>query len=251
MENYTEQFSKFIQLIEHEGVLIYSEDDETLIEIVQQNERTDLKIRPYQAADYIIKDGVTFLLNGDKQIPLKVFGKHNLMNINGAMKVCNAIGIDDNIFYEAIAGFKGTSNRLELITKNDQYVLYKDFAHAPSKVKATIEAVKEQYPDHELIACLELHTFSSLNKSFLVQYHGSFSAADMGCVYYNPHTVEMKKLESISKYDIKKAFRKEGLQVFTDSLEMIAWLRSFSSNKKVLLMMSSGNFNGIDLKQVL
>lgn len=246
IENYNEQFSIFIQLIEKDGILIYSKNDSELCELVEQNKRNDLEIIPYLVSDYDIEDGITYIKADGKRIPLKVFGRHNLMNINGARLVCNAIGINDHDFYKAISSFEGTSNRLQLIAKNERFVLYKDFAHAPSKVKATINAVKEQYSDYEIIACLELHTFSSLNKAFLDQYNASFSLADKGCVYYNPHTVEMKKLESINTNDIKKAFGKEDLEVFTNSEKMIELLKNNDSPKKVFLMMSSGNFNGID-----
>ncbi len=198
IENYNEQFSKFIQLIEKDGVLIYSKEDEVLDELVHGNKRDDLRMFPYKVSDYLIENGISFLKSKEQKIPLKVFGRHNMMNISGARWVCKSIGINEDDFYKAISTFEGTSNRLELIEKNNRFVLYKDFAHAPSKVKATINAVKEQYTERELIACLELHTFSSLNKAFLAQYKGSFKMADKGCVYYNPHTVEMKKLERIS-----------------------------------------------------
>jgi len=250
IEEYNEQFSKFIHLIEKDGVLIYSKDDEVLDELVQENKRDDLEIIQYQVSEYLIEEGVSFLKSKGQKIPLKVFGRHNMMNISGASWVCKSIGINEDDFYKAISTFEGTSNRLELIEKNDLSVLYKDFAHAPSKVKATINAVKEQYAEYELIACLELHTFSSLNKAFLAQYNGSFKLADRGCVYYNPHTVEMKKLEHISIDDIKKAFGREDLGVFTNSDEMIKWLRNINVSKKVVLMMSSGNFNGINFKQL-
>jgi UDP-N-acetylmuramate: L-alanyl-gamma-D-glutamyl-meso-diaminopimelate ligase len=248
--DYNKQFSKFIQLIEKDGALIYSKDDVVLNELVQENKRDDLELIPYQVSEYLIIDGITYIKFKEGKIPLKVFGRHNMMNINGALQVCKSVGINEDDFYKAISTFEGTSNRLELIEKNDRFVLYKDFAHAPSKVKATINAVKEQYTECELIACLELHTFSSLNKTFIAQYEGSFKLADKGCVYYNPHTVEMKESESISPDDIKKAFGRDDLEVFTNSDEMIKWMRNLSSSKKVLLMMSSGNFNGIDFKQL-
>jgi len=249
-EIYKTQFTEFIRLIEKDGTLIYSEDDEVLQEVVAQNRRSDLKIQGYKAIPYTIEDGVTYLVADNRKVPLKIFGRHNMMNLNGARLVCHAIGIDDAAFYTAIESFEGTANRLELIEKNEQFVIFKDFAHAPSKVKATISAVKEQFPDRELVACLELHTFSSLNKAFLDQYSGSFKDADKGCVYYNPHTVEMKKLENIDPEDIRKAFNKKDLQVFTDSGEMIRWLKEQGADPKVFLMMSSGNFNGIDFEKL-
>jgi UDP-N-acetylmuramate: L-alanyl-gamma-D-glutamyl-meso-diaminopimelate ligase len=249
-EIYKTQFTEFIRLIEKDGTLIYSEDDEVLQEVVAQNRRSDLKIQGYKAIPYTIEDGVTYLVADNRKVPLKIFGRHNMMNLNGARLVCHAIGIDDAAFYTAIESFEGTANRLELIEKNEQFVIFKDFAHAPSKVKATISAVKEQFPDRELVACLELHTFSSLNKAFLDQYSGSFKDADKGCVYYNPHTVEMKKLENIDPEDIRKAFNKKDLQVFTDSGEMIRWLKEQGADPKVFLMMSSGNFNGIDFGEL-
>jgi UDP-N-acetylmuramate: L-alanyl-gamma-D-glutamyl-meso-diaminopimelate ligase len=249
-EIYKTQFTEFIRLIEKDGTLIYSEDDKVLREVVAQNRRSDLKTLSYKATPHTIEDGVTYLVANSRKVPLKIFGRHNMMNLNGARLVCHAIGIDDTVFYTAIESFEGTANRLELIEKNDRFSLFKDFAHAPSKVKATINAVREQYSDRELVACLELHTFSSLNKAFLDQYRGSFADAAKGCVYYNPHTVEMKKLEKIDPEDIRKAFNKSDLRVFTDSGEMIRWLTEQETERKVFLMMSSGNFNGIDFSKL-
>ena len=249
-EIYKTQFTEFIRLIEKDGTLIYSEDDKVLREVVAQNRRSDLKTLSYKATPHTIEDGVTYLVADSRKVPLKIFGRHNMMNLNGARLVCHAIGIDDTVFYTAIESFEGTANRLELIEKNDRFSLFKDFAHAPSKVKATINAVREQYSDRELVACLELHTFSSLNKAFLDQYRGSFADAAKGCVYYNPHTVEMKKLEKIDPEDIRKAFNKSDLRVFTDSGEMIRWLTEQETERKVFLMMSSGNFNGIDFSKL-
>ncbi|WP_306416727.1 hypothetical protein [Fulvivirga maritima] len=181
-----------------------------------------------------------------KNTPIKVFGKHNLQNINGAKEVLKKIGISEEQFYEAIQSFKGPQNRLQLIKSGDSTAIYKDFAHAPSKVRATTLALKEQYPDRDLVACLELHTFSSLNKSFLAQYKGSMKFSYKPIVYYNPETVEHKKLEPISKKDIKEAFDERNLKVFTDINKLLAYLRDQNWKDKNLLMMSSGTFNQVD-----
>jgi UDP-N-acetylmuramate: L-alanyl-gamma-D-glutamyl-meso-diaminopimelate ligase len=248
-ENYIEQFRTFIDLMQKGGTLIYNQEDEVLAELVADS-RDDLEKIPYQLPGYEIDDGITYLFYQEKRIPLKVFGKHNLENIEGARLVCKTIGISDDHFYSAIQRFEGAANRLEIISKQDDLVVFKDFAHAPSKVRATVEAVREQFPLHKVVAALELHTYSSLSQHFLNQYRGCFDYADEACVYFNPHALQMKRLPDLDEESISKAFGNENLTIFADSAEMIDWLKGCAGEKRVFLMMSSGNFDGIDFDQL-
>ena len=243
--DYNKQFSIFIDLIQNGGTLIYCKDDEVLSEMVE-NSRDDIIKIPYSVPDYVIKNGITYLVTANGETPLKVFGKHNLLNLNGARLICKELGVNSEQFYAAIASFDGAANRLELIRDNGNSLLFKDFAHAPSKVKATIEAVREQFPDHKFVACLELHTYSSLNKNFLTKYAGSFDLVDEGFVYFNPHAIDLKRLPDLYPADVKKAFGYENLTIFADAEKMTEWLLQQKSEKAVYLMMSSGNFDGIE-----
>jgi len=193
---------------------------------------------------------VTWLTNGSEKIEIKVFGRHNLQNLNGAKTVLKKIGISDDQFYQAIASFEGADKRLELLAENNGCSIFKDYAHAPSKVKATTLAVKEQYPERDLVACLELHTFSSLTKEFLTQFAGSMKYANEPIVYFNPATIEHKKLDPITEDDITKGFDESRLKVFDDSEELLAHLKNMNWQHKNLLMMSSGTFNEMDFEDL-
>ncbi len=245
-ENYLEQFEKFINLIEPNGHLIYCSKEDNLNTIAQKT-YTQLKSKEaYEIPQHVIENGVTFLIIDDKKIPLQIFGNHNLMNLNGAKLVCNKIGINDEQFYTAIQSFKGAAKRLELVYKINTFNFYKDFAHSPSKLKATTEAVKTQFLNRKIIACMELHTFSSLTEEFLLQYKGAMDNADEAIVYFNPQTIEHKKLKAITVEQVKKAFARNDLKVFTQSKEVTDYLKLKNWTNSVLLMMSSGNFDGVD-----
>lgn len=246
-ENYVEQFEVFAKMIPQDGQLIYCQEDEELRKLGSRITNTTCK--PYGVHPYSIEDGVTYLKHGDKSYPLHIFGKHNLMNINAARLACNALGVTDEQFYEAITSFKGASKRLELIAKTPECAAYKDFAHSPSKLKATINAVREQYPNRKLVACMELHTFSSLTEEFLQQYAHAMDEADVAMVYYSPAAVEHKKLPPIHSEMIYKAFQRNDLQVFNDSGILQNALLAMDWHQSVLLLMSSGNFDGINLNQ--
>jgi UDP-N-acetylmuramate: L-alanyl-gamma-D-glutamyl-meso-diaminopimelate ligase len=194
-----------------------------------------------------VVNGTTNLIDGNQNIPLKIFGLHNLQNLKAAQQVCKELGIDKHRFYNSIKKFRGASNRLELVVQNNTSVFYKDFAHSPSKLKATTKALKEQFPKRKLVACMELHTFSSLNKDFLKQYKSSMCLADEAIVYFNTETIKHKKLEKITEEDVSCAF--VNITVFTSSDQMISHLNSKSWDHTNLLMMSSGNFDGIDFKK--
>jgi UDP-N-acetylmuramate: L-alanyl-gamma-D-glutamyl-meso-diaminopimelate ligase len=242
-ENYVDQFSIFVDMISHS--IVYCAADSEVNRVVESS-KNDIEKLPYKTPKHVIENGVTFLETEKGRIPLMVFGDHNLQNLTGARLVCNQLNVSDKQFYDAIQDFSGASKRLELVKKNDSTAIYKDFAHSPSKLKATTEAVKKQYTDRELIACMELHTYSSLNKEFLEQYNGSMNLADKAIVYYNPEIVENKRLEEISPDYIKQHFGREDLFVFTDSKEMVELLKNEDWERKNLLLMSSGNFHGVD-----
>ncbi len=248
VENYIEQFKIFISLINKNGSLIYFNGDKQLSELMPVKD--GINTIPYGVHSYKVADGVSYLITPFGDVELRVFGKHNMMNINGAKLVCNRLGISDADFYDNIKSFEGTANRLELVLKNDNNRLFKDFAHAPSKVKATVNAVNEQFSIMNFVACLELHTFSSLNKKFIDEYLHTLDLPDFACVYFNKHTLAMKQLPELSKIDVVNAFGRKDLQVFTDSQEMIKWLDSVKKQNTVFLMMSSGNFNGINFIDV-
>jgi len=245
-ENYVEQFKIFIDLIEKNGKLIYSIDDEH-VKSIADAAKEDVKKFPYTIMEHAIVNGITKVNQG--KTPLQVFGNHNLMNLNAARIACEQLNINDQQFYAAILSFKGASKRLELVKKSDKTAVYKDFAHSPSKLKATTQAVKQQFPSRKLIACMELHTFSSLNEKFLNEYNGSMSLADEAYVYYNPHTVEHKKLSPISKDQVAKAFGSTNVKVYSDSKELIRDLLAKDYSDKNLLMMSSGNFDGVNFNE--
>jgi len=248
-ERYMRQFEKFADTTPKGGSLVFCEED-PMASVIGNKERDDVNQLPYQTHPHVIEEGVTWLTNGSEKIEIKVFGRHNLQNLNGARAVLKKIGISDDQFYQAIASFEGADKRLELLIEKNGCSIYKDYAHAPSKVKATTLAVKEQYPERELVACLELHTFSSLTKEFLSQFTGSMKYANEPIVYYNPSTIEHKNLEPITVDDIKNGFGESRLKVFDDSTKLFDHLKSIEWQNKNLLMMSSGTFNELNFDEL-
>jgi len=248
-ENYVNQFKKFADSILEGGQLIYFQDDSNL-KMIEEEQKDRLQCIAYNTHEHQIEDGKTYLKNSGERIEVKIFGAHNLQNLSAAKMVCLAAGIDSEKFYKAIQTFKGASKRLELIAKNEHSLAFKDYAHSPSKLKATTAAVKNQYPKHHLLACMELHTFSSLNKSFLEEYSGCMSAVDEAIVYYNPHTIEHKGLEAISKAEVKEAFLPDQVEVFDSSKAVVNFLKEKELKNTVLLLMTSGNFDGVDLNEM-
>lgn len=249
-ENYIAQFQKILALTPKAGSIIYYNKDKKLKEFVKKGVYEDVNLLPYEAHSYSIKDGKTILKAKKGKIEVQIFGKHNMENLNAARAVCAEIGITEEMFYEAIPSFRGADKRLELISQNENTAVFSDFAHAPSKVKATIEALKSQYPKQKLFACYELHTFSSLNKDFLPQYKDTMKAADEAIVFFDPQKVASKNYQALDQEYIIKAFNKKDLQVFTDKEALKKHLSSINWQKKNLLMMSSGNFGGLDFKQL-
>ena len=248
-ENYVEQFKIFVDSIVRGGSINYNEEDEAVKRIVEASENPIRKL-PYHTPEYTVEDGETLLETPEGPMPIEVFGKHNLNNLAGAKWICQHMGIDEDDFYEAISTFKGASKRLEKIAETNNSVAYKDFAHSPSKVSATTKAVKEQYADRTLVACLELHTYSSLNAEFLKEYKGALDAADVAVVFYSPHAVEIKKLEAVTHQQIADAFECDDLIIYTNPDDFKNYLFSQNFDNKALLLMSSGNYGGLDFDEV-
>ena len=237
---YVETFRKFVHSIEPKGAFIYFKGDENLClladELRAKSQESGVKSIPYDA------------YTGD--VAMQVFGRHNMQNLQAAMLACHCIGVAPDDFYREISSFTGASNRLEKIAETADSVAFKDFAHSPSKLKATVNAVRERYPEKKLVACMELHTFSSLMANFLPQYKGCMAEADMAFVYFNPKVIEHKKLTPITKDEVRDAFGTKNVEVFTESEALQAKLRSLSYENTALLMMSSGTFDGIKVKEL-
>ncbi len=254
-ENYLEQFEKFISLITNGGILVYNDNDPEVKKIAE-NAINPIRKIAYKTPVYKVENGITLLETPEGYMPIEVFGAHNLNNLAGAKWICQNMGVDEADFYEAIASFKGASKRLEKIAENPANVIYKDFAHSPSKVAATTKAVKEQYPGRKFIACLELHTYSSLNPEFLKEYEGALDAADVAVVFYSPDAVKIKQLEEITATQISRAFNRKDLIIFTDPAAFKEYLfhLEYHSESIALLLMSSGNYGGLnfdDLKKLI
>lgn len=247
-ESYVEQFATFIDLIEPGGKLIYCAEDPEVVRLAEERKgRKDVAHVPYGVPAHVIRHGITSLVTPQGEVQLKVFGKHNLMNMEGARHVCHQLGIGDREFYAAITSFTGAAKRLEKLAEHDGKVVYKDFAHSPSKLQATVDAVREQFPGRKLTACMELHTFSSLSEHFLDQYAGCLDGADNALVFYDPHAVQLKRLPAVPAERIRNAFQRDDLKVLTTPIALMGAVREGMGEEGVLLMMSSGNFGGLDL----
>jgi len=245
--NYVEQFREFARLMPDDGHLIYFDGDENLRKIAGEN-ASRLKVTGYNEHAADVKNGETRLITADgEHVRLTVFGRHNLQNISGAHIICQQLGVLDEDFYRTISTFSGAARRLEKLAETNSMTIFRDFAHSPSKLKATVEAVKQQFPDRKLTAVMELHTFSSLKKEFLPLYKDSMEKADEAFVYFSPHTIEHKKLEPIKTDQVEQAFGHDNLQVFTDSDALFSVLEDLPHTNQNLLLMSSGTFSGKDL----
>lgn len=248
-DNYVEQFRIFVDSIVVGGSITYNEEDAEVKRVVEASGNAIRKL-PYQTPEYTVDNGQTLLETPEGPLPIEVFGKHNLNNLAGAKWICQHMGVDEDDFYEAIATFKGASKRLEKIAESPTCVAYKDFAHSPSKVEATTKAVKEQYTNRTLVACLELHTYSSLNAEFLKEYRGALDAADVAVVFYSPHAVEIKKLKEVTHQQIADAFERDDLIIYTNPTDFKNYLFSQNFTNKALLLMSSGNYGGLNFDEV-
>ncbi|NJB82082.1 UDP-N-acetylmuramate--L-alanine ligase [Wenyingzhuangia aestuarii] len=248
-ENYLEQFSIFTDSLTPGGIMVYNQEDEYVKQVVEGSENT-IKKYPYTTPTYTIDDGTTLLDTPEGDLPLEIFGKHNLQNLAGAKWICQHMGVGEEDFYEAIESFKGASKRLEKIAENNNAVLFKDFAHSPSKVAATTTAVKNQYNNRTVVACLELHTYSSLNAEFLKEYEGALNKADKAVVFYSPKAVAIKQLEKVTEQQIKDAFKRDDLIIYTNPDNFKQFLFEQDFNNTATLLMSSGNYGGLDFDEL-
>jgi UDP-N-acetylmuramate: L-alanyl-gamma-D-glutamyl-meso-diaminopimelate ligase len=250
IENYIEQFKIFVEKITYGGVLIYFEGDEEVKKIASASVNNIRKI-PYKVHGYFQNKTGFFAATHNRVIPVKLFGEHNMQNLSAARAACMEAGVKEDDFYEAVKSFEGTSRRLQKVKESEKGVVYLDFAHSPSKVKATVDAVVTRYPGRDVIACLELHTFSSLNEKFLPQYSGTLAGAKCAFVYFNPHAVKLKKLNALPKKEVERSFSGDNLRVYDDSDEMFSFIKTQSYRCPVFLFMSSGDFNGYDLSSLV
>ena len=244
---YLEQFSIFISKIETGGVLIYNEEDAVLNKLVHDNRRSDIEYQPYSIPQHSISEGNTIIQIENESGKLSVFGNHNLLNLHAAFFACKKLGVNTKTFIRAISNFTGAAKRLEVLAKNDDVIVFRDFAHAPSKVKATIEAVKQQYPERKLVAVLELHTYSSLNEQFMNEYKGTMDKADEAAVFYSQHALELKRLPALPKEKVQEGFGKLQIKVIDNREELERWLTTFSYSNTNVVLMSSGNYDGADM----
>lgn len=246
-ENYLDQFAIFISRIEPGGTLIYNETDDELNQLIERTQRDDISYEPYGIPPFEVHDGKTRIELGGHQMDIQVFGDHNLLNLHAAFIACLELGVSTEHFLQAISSFKGASRRLELLANNESCNIFRDFAHAPSKLKATTQAVKQQFPSRKLIAVFELHTYSSLNEKFLGEYEDALEKADESVVFYSPHALEIKRLPYLDPEKIRAGFKKESLNIINDKDALLNWLRSRDYKNANLLLMSSGNYDGIDV----
>ena len=246
--DYIEQFKLFIETMTAGGILIYNQEDEILEELVTTTEHPIRKI-PYQTHSYTVENGQTQLESEEGPIPLQIFGQHNMSNLSGALFVCTQIGIEPLMFYEAIPSFAGASKRLELFADRPGKRIYRDFAHAPSKVQATTQAVREQFPNDLFLACLELHTFSSLDTSFIHTYANCLALTDIAVVFIDDEARKAKGKDPLDEHTVRNAFSHQSLYVFYDKETLSNWLQQQPAS--IVLMMSSGHFGGLDLHSLV
>lgn len=243
-KSYTDQFSLLIKSLNAGDKLIINSEDEEIEKLV--NEGSAAAIIKYGTPPYQLKNNRLEISFENNLYTFEIFGRHNMQNMEGAAMICAGLGIDRNEFYQAMQSFKGAAKRLEILKQSSDHFIFRDFAHAPSKVMATVNAVKEQYPGKKLVACLELHTYSSLNKSFLPQYAATMKNADVKIVYVNPHALEIKKLPPLPGEEIKNYFNEPELIVINDSAELMKTIQNLNIVNSNILLMSSGNFDNLD-----
>jgi UDP-N-acetylmuramate: L-alanyl-gamma-D-glutamyl-meso-diaminopimelate ligase len=242
---YVNQFKLLLDNLDETAQVFYHADDGGVAEVVSST-TSNAVFKGYASLQYTVEDASTSIVYDGAKYHFSVFGKHNMQNMSGAKHICNALGISDAIFFTAMQTFQGASKRLEKYYEDAHKIIFRDFAHAPSKVRATVHAVKEQYAQKTIIACLELHTYSSLNKAFMPQYKDSMKLADIRIVYFNPHTLQMKNLDPLTVEEVKQFFADEEINVFNTTTNIISFIKKLNSANSVLLFMSSGNFNNLD-----
>jgi UDP-N-acetylmuramate: L-alanyl-gamma-D-glutamyl-meso-diaminopimelate ligase len=249
-ENYKEQFQKLVGMTPSGGTFIYCENDPEVKKLGENCKVSEVNLVPYQAHPHAVDTGVTYLLTPNGKLPIAIFGEHNLQNLQGALEICLSLGLSKEEFYIAIQHFKGAAKRQEILARSDNSILFRDFAHAPSKLKATVHAVKNQFPERKLIAVQELHTYSSLNKDFIHNYAHTFDDADIAVIYLNPKAVSLKKLELMDEDTLRAGFKRKDILLFTEVDKLKAFLESQDFEQTNLLMMSSGNYDDMDMSQL-
>ena len=248
LDEYVKLFEQFADATPKAGCLVFCEEDNLASMIISEKDRADVVNLPYKAHDYVVREGRTFLKLEDGELPVEVFGYHNMQNLSCAQQILKRIGISAERFYQHIASFKGAAKRMEIVGKNSDTIIYSDFAHAPSKLLATTAAIKNQFPNRLLVACLELHTFSSLNKDFIDQYENTFNDTNEAIIYINPEAAAQKGLDQLTENDLRAAFNRNDILLFNDRQQLENHLYNQSWDSKNLIMMSSGNFGGLDFK---
>lgn len=248
-EVYREQFQIFVDSIVSGGIIVYNEEDPAVVKIVEET-LNQIRKHSYSTPQYRVENNITVLDTPEGEMPIELFGYHNINNLAGAKWICQHMGVDEDDFYEAVSSFKGASKRLEKILEQKQTTVYKDFAHSPSKVAATTKAVREQFPQRKMFACLELHTFSSLSPRFITQYQNSLDPADEAVVYFSPEVLENKKMAPLTPSQIREAFQNEDLLIFTNAKEFETYLKDLEYNNAVVLLMSSGNYGGLNFEKI-
>ncbi|PSL07624.1 UDP-N-acetylmuramate--L-alanine ligase [Cecembia rubra] len=246
-ENYKTQFEELIKITPKGGTFIYCENDPEVNDLAKNISLKQVDLIPYTNHEYFVENSKTLLKTNFGDIPIEIFGNHNLQNLQGALEICRKLGVEDQDFYKAIQNFKGAAKRQEILAQANDRIFFRDFAHAPSKLKATVNAVKNQFPDRRLIAVQELHTYSSLNKDFVHNYAHTFDEADIAIIYLNPKAVSLKKLELMDDSTLREGFKREDLKIFTDSSQLKSFLEEQDFKDTNLLLMSSGNYDDMDL----
>ncbi len=249
-EKYCAQFELLLDAVEPGGSVIWYGQDPELRRLIDSQEDPSWHSIPFEPFEARVENGQTVAFDSEKKAyPLLVFGEHNLLNAKAAYLICREFGIPEADFLEALSDFKGAAKRLQWLVRNTDSCAWLDFAHAPSKVKATVAAVKNLFPQRPLVACLELHTFSSLNRDFLPQYQGALQSAERAFVFFSPHTLEMKKLPPFTMEDVRRAFQHPNLEVLTSRKDLEAALAGLDWHNRNLLLMSSGTFEGLDARE--
>lgn len=246
-DSYLLPFQTFVDQTPTDGFLGYYQDDQEVTNIMEHTD-TQAQTVWYTVHPHIIRDGITYLQTPQWEVKLSIFWAHNCINISAAKLVCNQLDLSDEQFYAAIWSFTGAGNRLQLIHQDDakHLTILRDFAHSPSKLTATINAVKTQYPDRTIIGLFELHTFASLSASFLPEYKWSFDAADIACVYYDDHTFQIKRMTPLTKEVVINGFGRSDLVVQDSANDLQAWYDNLDLTNSVVVLMSSGNFGGVE-----
>jgi len=248
LDDYVRLFEQFADATPKAGSLVYCEEDNLASMIISEKDRADVTNLPYKAHEHVVKDGKTTLITDAGDVAIEIFGYHNMQNLSCAKAILKRIGITDERFYTHIKTFKGAAKRMEIVGENNDSIIYSDFAHAPSKLLATTLAIKDQFPNRFLVSCLELHTFSSLNKDFIDQYEGTFNNSDEAIIYIDPKAATKKGLDQLTENDLREAFKRNDILLFNDKSKLEQHLYNKDWKNKNLILMSSGNFGGLDFK---